>query len=138
MALIPASLSQLYLAYLGRAPDFIGIEYLGKAPGIPASPDLLRPPSEFFRFASSAEYAALMAGGSVTDVITQTYLRLFNRPPEPAGLAYWLAEVNPADWESASLPIGILQGAQNADRVSVDNKLAAVAGFLAALDTRSK
>jgi hypothetical protein len=129
MALVSAPNAHFYLAYLGRPLDDYGWY---------KASDMLDPKSRDFhaaRFAFSPEYESLVPTGSVAEAIEMTYQRLFNRSAEPAGLAYWVGEVDARRLYSFELPMAILQGAQNADAESVSNKLAAAAAFGAALDT---
>jgi Ca2+-binding RTX toxin-like protein len=70
--------------------------------------------------------------------INAIYLALFNREAEKAGLEYWYAKVADKTYTPAGAAMAILNGAQNADKTAVENKLAASAAFTAALDTASE
>lgn len=120
MALRDAPRPHVYLAYLGRPVDAYS------AFGDTILTSRLRSVTD------SPEYAALQSMGSTLQNI---YQRLFNRAAEASAVAYWSGEVTTGRLTEAELPLAILQGAQNADRLTVDNKLAAVAAFTAALDT---
>jgi hypothetical protein len=67
--------------------------------------------------------------------INAIYQALFNRDAEKAGLEYWYAKVADKTFTAAGAAIAILNGAQNADKTAIENKLAASAAFSAALDT---
>jgi hypothetical protein len=123
MAVVTASRSDYYLAYLGRPMD----DY------IPTTTAVF--PFQAPYFYSSPEAERLRpAGFSVETEIQAAYQRLFNRAAEPAGVAYWTQEVASGRLSWDQIAIGILQGAQNDDRAAVANKLATIDAFIAALD----
>jgi hypothetical protein len=136
MAISQAQLEQLYLAYFGRPADFDGTVFYTSNPDF----DIW---SVAAAFSASPESQALYGTGVAPNFISAAtinaiYQNLFNRDAEPAGLAYWAGEVAAGRLTAAGAAYGILLGAQNADAVSVANKLAASAAFTAALDTSAE
>jgi hypothetical protein len=128
MAVTSATLDHLYLAYLGRPQDAYGARLYGEG-------DTMWQASQMWQFWESAEFLALTGTSDFSQQVDQVYQRLFNRAAEPAGLAYWQAEVQSGRLDARLLPIAILQGAQNADAVSVANKVAAAQAFTGHVDS---
>jgi Ca2+-binding RTX toxin-like protein len=118
-------LQQAYLAYFGRPADVSGLSFYNdksEAQVIAA-------------FSASPESQAFFGSLNTLAQINTIYQNLFNRPAEPAGLTYWSGEINAGRLSLAQASMGILNGAQNADKIAVSNKLAASTAFTAALDT---
>jgi len=120
-----AFLEKAYLAYFGRPVDPTGLTDFA------ASTDTQVADA----FAASAESKALYGTTFDYAQINAIYLALFNRAAEKAGLEYWYAKVADKTFTAAGAAIAILNGAQNADKTAIENKLAASAAFSAALDT---
>jgi Ca2+-binding RTX toxin-like protein len=131
MAVTQAQLTQLYLAYFGRPPDYDGIQFYTNHPAF----DIYAVAAGF---SASPESQSLYGSGFGAAQVDAIYRNLFNRDAEPAGIAYWTNEVNAGRLTPAGAALAILQGAQNADRTAVDNKLAISAAFLGALDTQAE
>jgi hypothetical protein len=120
-----AFLEKAYLAYFGRPVDSTGLtDYASSTDAQVAD-----------AFAASAESKALYGSTFNYAQINAIYLALFNREAEKAGLEYWYAKVADKTFTPAGAAIAILNGALNADKIAVENKLAASAAFTAALDT---
>jgi hypothetical protein len=128
MAVTQAQLQQLYLAYFGRPADFDGIAFYTSKPDITIW-DVAA------SFSASPESQSLFGTTFNAAAINAIYQNLFNRDAEPAGLLYWSQEVASGRLSPAGAALGILLGAQNADLVSVNNKLAIGALFTSHLDT---
>jgi len=123
-----AFLEKAYLAYFGRPVDPTGLtDYAASTDTQVAD-----------AFAASAESKALYGTTFNYAQINAIYLALFNREAEKAGLEYWYAKVADKTFTAAGAAIAILNGAQNADKTAIENKLAASAAFSAALDTSSE
>ena len=123
-----AFLQKAYLAYFGRPVDPTGeVDFANTSEAAVAD-----------AFAASAESKALYGTTFNYSQINAIYQALFNRDAEPAGLAYWYAKVADKTYTAAGAAIAILNGAQNADKTAIDNKLAASAAFSAALDTSAE
>jgi hypothetical protein len=121
-------LQQAYLAYFGRPADVSGLSFYAdktEAQVVAA-------------FSASAESQAFFGSLNTLAQINTIYQNLFNRAAEPAGLTYWAGEINSGRLSLAQASMGILAGAQNADKLAVTNKLAAATAFTAALDTSAE
>jgi len=128
MAVTQTQLTQLYLAYFGRPPDFDGLVYYTTQPtlsiwDVAAS------------FSASPESVALYGPTFNAAQINAIYQNLFNRDAEPAGLLYWSQEVALGHLTPAGVAYAILLGAQNADLVTVNNKMGVATAWIAALNT---
>jgi hypothetical protein len=131
MAVTQAQLEQLYLAYFGRPADFQGVVYYTSIPTATMADVAVA-------FSTSAESQALYGSTVSPAMINAIYNNLFNRDAEPAGLAYWYGVVSSGQLTAAGAALAILNGAQNADAVAIQNKLAAATAFTAALDTTTE
>ncbi len=122
---------QLYIAYFGRPADPVGLTFW--ATQVDAANGNLA--SMIAGFASSSESNALYAGVSTTQKITGIYVNLFNRQPEPAGLAFWVAQIESGALTQAQAAFQIQSSAGPGDALAVVNKLAIAKSFTAQLDT---
>ena len=121
-------LQQAYLAYFGRPADVSGLSfYADKTEAAVVA-----------AFSASAESQAFFGSLNTLAQINTIYQNLFSRAAEPAGLTYWAGEINAGRLSLAQASMGILAGAQNADKLAVTNKLAAAVAFTAALDTSAE
>ncbi|HIE90540.1 MAG TPA: DUF4214 domain-containing protein [Methylophilaceae bacterium] len=85
------TISDLYIAYFGRAPDSDGLSYWFK--------EIYTGNLSFDQtaqsFSDQAEYEANYPDGSTNrDFIEDIYANMFNRTPDVGGWAYWEAELN--------------------------------------------
>src|SRR5687767_2116766 len=124
MAVTQAQLTQIYLAYFGRPPDFDGLVYYTTLPNITIW-DVAA------SFSASPESVALYGPTFNAAQINAIYQNLFNRDAEPAGLLYWSQEVAAGRLTPAGAALAILLGAQNDDLVAVQNKVAVSSAFVA-------
>lgn len=131
MAVTQAQLTELYLAYFGRPPDFDGIQFYTSNPAATMT-------SVAAGFSASPESTALYGSVFGAAQVNAIYQNLFNRSAEPAGLAYWTAEVAAGRLTAAGAAQAILQGAQNTDKTTVTNKIALSTAFVAQLDTNAE
>lgn len=136
---------QLYLAYLGRAAEPAGLAYfadVSRRTGLPMDMGAM-----YWRYgtepglrqlldslAGSPEAQRLYAGDHAA-AVTATYGNLFNRDPDPGGLAFWSGLLASGALTRAQLPVALLAGAHLSDLAIFDRKTAAAAAFSAALDT---
>lgn len=128
MAISHTQLQQLYLAYFGRPADIDGLGFYASNPNL----DIW---SVAAAFSASPESQALYGAGFSDETINAIYQNLFNRDAEPAGLLYWSTEVTSGRLTAAGAAYAIFLGAQNEDKVAVQNKMAISAAFTTALDT---
>jgi len=106
-------IQQCYIAYFGRPADLGGLNYwagLISQIGLPAILD---------DFHASAESQALYGTG---DIIPKVYLNLFNRAPDPGGLAYWEGQLSSGALTLGNIVFAILNGAQGSDAACVAAK----------------
>jgi len=131
MAVSQTQLTQLYLAYFGRPPDFDGLVFYTSNPDY----DIWQVAAFF---SESPESIALYGPTFNAAQINAIYQNLFNRDAEPAGLLYWSTEVASGRLTAAGAAYAIFLGAQNEDLVAVNNKMAVATAFIAALDTSAE
>lgn len=136
---------QLYLAYLGRAADPAGRDFFAGASrqaGLPSEMGAMvgRYASDpgarqvLDSVAGSPEALALYAGTD-TAAVSAMYRNLFNRDPDPGGLAFWTGVLSSGALNRAQVPLALLAGAHFSDLAVFDRKTAVAAAFTAALDT---
>ncbi|MBC8132716.1 MAG: DUF4214 domain-containing protein, partial [Deltaproteobacteria bacterium] len=128
MAITATELTALYLSYFGRPPDQGGMEfYLAQEDATVQS--------VADAFSASPESMDLIGPTFGPDQVNRIYLNLFGRDAEPDGLAYWTKQVADGLMTPAFAAYGIFLGAQNADLISVQNKMLVATTFLEHLDT---
>lgn len=122
-------LAKAYLAYFGRPVDKSGeISFAGTSEA-----DVIK------AFSTSAESAALYGANSGLEKINAYYLTVFGRPAELAGAQGWLLAVEKGQYTIESVAVAIINaGLLTADKVAIENKLAASALFTASLDTMAE
>lgn len=125
---------KLYIAYFGRPADPVGLNYW--AANIDAAGGNFD--SVITGFAASSESQALYAAGTTAQLITSIYVALFNRTPEPAGLAYWVSQIDAGTISGARAAYQILTSAGPGDAVSIANKVTAANFFTANVDTSAE
>jgi len=130
MALTTTQINQLYVSYFGRPADVAGIQYYQS---VNATPNQVAA-----AFAASAESQALFGNLSTNAQINAIYQNLFNRDAESAGLTYWSQQVSNGSLSLAAVALAIGNGAQNADRTAIENKVVIANSFVAALDTSAE
>ncbi|MCS3468407.1 hypothetical protein M2401_002134 [Pseudomonas sp. JUb42] len=127
-------IQKLYIAYFGRPADPVGLNYW--ATQVDAAGGNLS--LAIAGFSASLESAILYGSTSSTDKITAIYLNLFNRNPEPAGLSYWVQQLDQNTLSPSNAAWQILTNAGAGDAQSVANKLAIANAFTAQLDTAAE
>jgi hypothetical protein len=128
MAVTQAQLTELYLAYFGRPPDFNGVTFYTANPSATVQ-------SVAAAFSASPESQGLYGATFGAAQINAIYQNLFGRDAEAGGLTYWATEVASGRLSPAMAAYGILVGAQGADKTAVANKVAIAKSFYAELDT---
>jgi hypothetical protein len=127
MPISATDLNKAYLAYFGRPADFTGKTYFAT----------LEQADVIAAFDASPESQTLY-GTDIAAKVNAIYNNLFNRDAEPAGLVYWVTEIQQGRVTPAGAAIAILNGALGTDATSVANKLAASEAFVAGIDTTSE
>lgn len=113
------SITELYLASFGRAPDTDGLDYWLKQ-NYTGALDLTQIAANFV---SSAEYQARFPSGtSNTTLVTAVYNNVLSRAPEQAGLDFWVNALNSGSVTPQGLLLSVLGGAQGSDRTLLDNR----------------
>ncbi len=83
-----ADMLRLYRAFLNRDPDVAGSKYWIDTARLGANPDDMS-----WGFARSAEFQAKYGELSNEAFLAVLYQNMLGRPGEPAGVAYWLGEM---------------------------------------------
>ncbi|TVR58355.1 MAG: DUF4214 domain-containing protein [Candidatus Competibacteraceae bacterium] len=116
-----------YIAYYGRPADPGGLDFWSeRLEG--AGGDL---GSIIAAFGHSAEYDDRFGQLSSVELIANLYQNLFNRAPEPAGLAYWREQYESGARSLQAIALQVLYAAQGSDLLAVSNKVLAADHFTA-------
>lgn len=124
-------IQQLYIAYFGRPADPVGLLFW--ATQVDAANGNVA--AVIAGFSASSESNALYAGVPTAQKVSAIYLNLFNRLPEPAGQAYWVAQIDSGAVTQAQAAYQIQSSAGPGDASAVANKLAMANAFTAQIDT---
>jgi hypothetical protein len=126
-----STVQSFYLAFFGRPADPGGLEFWSDQLGAVGG-DLT---GIVRAFSGSDEAAARFGGDTPAERIADIYQQLFNRSPDPAGLAFWSGALEQGHFSAAGVAIAILQGAQGADADLVRLREQAVTDFTAQVET---
>lgn len=118
MAVNEQQLHQLYLAYFGRPPDWGGLQYYLTQGDATVQ-------AVASAFSASPESQGLYGASFNAAQIDAFYMNSFNRHAEPDAQTYWTQEVQSGRLSPAMAAWGILIGAQNDDKQTVNNKMTA-------------
>ena len=110
---------EAYIAYYGRPADPAGLDYWSNRLGDEGG-DLR---AIIAAFGNSPEYDSRFGGLPSATLIGNLYRYLFNRDPEPAGLAYWLDQYESGAKSLQVIALDVLYGAQGDDVLTVGNKV---------------
>jgi hypothetical protein len=124
------TVQKAYIGYYGRPADPAGLTYwadrLDEENG-----DLSALINEF---GTSEEYTDRFDGMSNEDLVNNLYQQLFNRDAEQEGLDFYVAKLENEESSLAEIAVVIMDGAQNADAVALENKLQVAQDFTAAIE----
>ncbi|MEO3388731.1 DUF4214 domain-containing protein [Mesorhizobium sp. CAU 1741] len=125
-----ATIQGIYLALFGRPADPAGLAFweaeTNGGTDLSAMIGALTGTDEFIgRFGEDA---------SPSVVVTAIYQSLFNRDPDPEGLAFFLEQLESGAQTIESIAVNVLDGAQAADLDTVNAKIAAANLFTERLD----
>lgn len=135
MGIYTAAVQKLYVAYFSRPADYLGLQYWEGV--LAANGGNTAPISA--AFSTSAEYVSTYAGMSNSAVVNQVYMNLFGRPASDlAGLTFWSNHLTKGTLTVSNVVTAIAAGAQGADLVAYNNKVAAATSFTTALDTTAE
>lgn len=126
-------IQNLYIAYYQRPADPEGLVYWADRLDA-AGGDMT---AIINAFATSAESTALYGdinSDTISDVVTDIYQALFGRAPESEGLNYYVNGFNAGTFTAGTIALDILNGAQNDDRLAINNKVEAAMQFTQVLD----
>jgi Ca2+-binding RTX toxin-like protein len=128
---IATDIQSLYIAYFNRPADYLGLKYwTAQAQANGGSVAAVAN-----AFSASPEYTAQFAGQSSAQIINTIYMNLFGRPAEPDAITYWGTRLDNKTFNIGTIATSILVGAQNLDKTTISNKVAAAEAFYAAMDT---
>jgi len=121
------NLFEAYLSYFGRPPDPTGLA------GFASSTEA----QVIAAFSASQESRDLLAGTSVATQVNSIYRNLFGRDAEPAGLSYWVNEVNSGRVSLAGAAFTIQGAALNSDALTVTAKMEVMQAFVSQLSSNT-
>ncbi|MEA3492537.1 MAG: DUF1566 domain-containing protein [Campylobacterota bacterium] len=111
-----ANVTRLYVAIFERAPDNGGLNYWVEESGL----DLEGIAMSFF--AQEETRLKYPAGTDVAEFVIAVYENLFNRPPDPLGISYWILELESGNIPRSLFVLAVINGAQGDDAVILRNK----------------
>lgn len=113
------TVTKAYIAYYGRAADPAGLNYwAGRLQSEGGNLD-----SIIQAFGESQEFNERFGGLSTTQLIANIYQQLFNRAPDPAGLAYYRDEMESGRRTLQTIALDVLYGATGSDVATLANKV---------------
>lgn len=127
-----ATIQGIYIALFGRPADPLGLNYFNEQTNNGA--DL----AAISDLAATAEYQDRFEGMSNVQIINSIYQSLFGRDADLAGLTFFSTALQNGTFNINNIAIAILDGAQNDDLLTVNNKIEAANLFTASLDTGSE
>ena len=100
------SITNLYSAYLDRAPDAPGLYYWADRliDGMPLA-DIAR------SFFESSEAVGIRTSTGIEEAVTDAYVAVLNRAPDADGFKYWVGQVSSGHVSLDLLPLAMLSGA---------------------------
>ncbi len=121
------SISDLYIGYFDRAPDPAGETYwVGQLQGgmslsqIAQSFSVQTEPTSQYAFLASPNTSSATA---VQTFVSAIYNNLFNRAPDAAGEAYWVAQLQTGASTVSGVILNIINGVQGSDGLTLANKV---------------
>lgn len=121
---ITAEIQALYIAYFNRPADPIGLNFWVNAANAAGGTAAVAN-----AFSASAEYKDTYAGKSYVEIVDSLYVNLFGRHAEADGLIFWSTELQTGRLNVGNIAVAIQGGAQNADKIAVESKVAAATAF---------
>lgn len=111
-----AQVAEIYIATFDRAPDTYGLIYWTEKSGLTIE-EIAE--SFFGQPETKAKYPDAMDN---TQFVKTIYNNVFDRDADPAGLAYWVDELNSGSIDRADMIIAIVNGAFGTDQIILDHK----------------
>ena len=124
------AVQRLYIAYFNRPADPASLavyEAMLPSDRVATQAELEAIAEQYF--SPSAEYAALYAGMSNSEIVNAMYQNLFGRDAEPAGLLHWTAALIAGTETIASIALQLTYSAQGTDADSIAAKITAANAF---------
>lgn len=129
------TVQKLYIAFYQRPADPAGLVFW--AGRIDAAGGNLT--AAIDAFATSEEAVRLYGpinSNTIGDVIEKIYQALFKRSADAPGKAFYIDGFDKGTFTAVSIALNVLNGAQNADKTAIDNKIAVSRLFTQAVDGR--
>jgi hypothetical protein len=123
-----AAVQQLYLAYLKRPADVVGLNYWSGA----VAASSLQAVSQ--KFAQSKEYLDSIKGLSHEAIVDNVYLNLFGHHADSEGLRFYSVALGSGNATIDQVVLGVVAGAQQQDRELLDNRVIASEMFTTSLN----
>lgn len=118
-----SEIAELYVGYFNRAPDPAGLGYwVGRFNQGMVIEDIARSFSQQVESTSQYSFLANPNGGDKAAFINQVYNNLFGRDVEPAGLQYWLNDLNNG-MPPGLMVVAMIHGALGNDAIAVQNQV---------------
>lgn len=118
---------EAYVAYYDRAADGAGLDYWASRMS-DSGGDLSEIIDAFANSPEAQERYGQINEQTIDEVIALVYDGLFGRAPDPAGLEFYVRGFEAGEFTPGALAVDILQGAQGADAVRLDNRISASLG----------
>ena len=114
---------QMYVAYYGRPGDPAGVDYWASVLDVAESTG---GSLDINQFGESQEFLDGIggAGNTTADQVTILFQQMFNRDPDPEGLAFWVNSIDTGIITLAQSALAIAEGVQNEDAIILANKVA--------------
>jgi hypothetical protein len=134
--ILQVKIQELYVGILGRAADRPGLDYWHDQ--INAGFFTLENTRAAFTDPAQTEYTEIYGGLNNTQLVTAIYANFLERPPEVAGLQYWVGELNSGRVNADQMINAIINAVQDpnatgalsaADLATLQNKTAAAIYF---------
>ena len=116
------SISQVYLAYVGRPPDQSGLDFYANASQAQVVSDVSTSPE-------ATSLSLTRSTGTFEEQVDEVYVHLFGRRADAEGKSYWASELEAGRLSPDQLALAVLNGAQNDDALTIANKLQVIDTF---------
>jgi hypothetical protein len=103
------TIALLYDSFAGRLPDSDGLIYWAEA----FSNGAMSLNTIGDGFAASAEFQALIAGLSNSEIVDFMYQNTLHRSSDPEGLAYWVSQLDSGNMDIGDVLVGFSQSAEH-------------------------
>jgi Ca2+-binding RTX toxin-like protein len=129
------AIQKLYVEYLGRPADPVGLAYWGGLLGQDAVAGLAAAKNAL---STSAEFTSTFSGLSSAQAVESVYRLLFDRLPDQSGMIYWAQLIDKGALTIAALIDVVGDAAQDFDLAVLNRKIVAAEAFTAAVDTSAE